>query len=147
MKILLTLSAANLLLGLALSAAVYCMGRHSRDLGRQLVFYTAEKVGRRGRGRHRLPYLYRVTVRFNGAVFSRLVTEEEYLGICDCQSGDMEVYIREFAHVLCSPDWQKYEFSLTKTDWRSRDRKRCVKLFLSIFVAWEAVLALIALQP
>jgi len=88
-----------------------------------------------------------VNVRFRDAVFGKLVTEREYLKICESQPENLEVYIREFTHPLCSPDLQKYEFSLREIDWHRRDRKRCAKLFLVVFGVWEAWILLMILQP
>lgn len=139
-------SMVNLLLSVAISAMVYIMSRHSQNLGKQQVPFRAERIKRSGKGRAGQPYLYMVHIQFKDTAFSRLVTEEEYQSICRNSCGTVEVYIREFIHVLCSPDWQKYEFSLTEKDWYQQDRNRCGKLFLFIFIAWEILILLLALQ-
>lgn len=145
MNSVLFLTAGNLLLSATVSAMIYVMSRHSQNLGKQQVPFRVERSKRRGRGRVLQPYLYMVHIQFKDTAFCRLVTEEEYRGICRNSYGTMEVYIREFIHVLCSPDWQKYEFSLTETDWYHQDRKRCGKLFLFIFIAWEILILFLTL--
>ncbi len=145
MKIL-VLSIINLLLSLALAAAVYWMSRNARDWGRQRLAFTAECIRRQGRGKCRQPHLYMVNVRFRDAVFGKLITEGEYGKVCENRTGYLEVYIREFPCRLCSPELQKYEFSMAETDWKYYDRKRCGSLFLFAFAAWEALILLMTLQ-
>ena len=142
----LSLSIGNLLLSAAVSAMVYGMSRHFRNLGKKQVPFRAERIKRKGKGKALQPYLYRVHVRFKDSDFCQLVTEEEYRDKCGIPDGNLEVYIREFSHVLCSPDWQKYEFSLTETDWHYRDWNRCSRLFVFIFAVWEILILLLAFQ-
>lgn len=146
MNSLLILSVGNLLLSAAVSAMIYGMSRHSKNLGKQQVPFRAERIRRRGKGKMWKPYLYMVHVRFKDTTFSRLVSEEEYQRICKSPYNIAEVYIREFTHVLCSPDWQKYQFSLTETDWCQQDWKRCSRLFLFIFIVWEILILFFTLQ-
>lgn len=146
MSSILILSVGNFLLSAAVSAIIYGISRHSKNLGKQQVSFSAERIRRRGRGKRWKPYLYMVHVRFKDTTFNRLVSEEEYRRICISPYNITEVYIREFIHVLCSPDWQKYQFSLTETDWCQQDRKRCSILFLFIFIVWEILILFLTLQ-
>ncbi len=146
MNSILILSVGNLLLSAAVSAIICGMSRHSKNLGKQQVPFSAERIRRRGRGKVLKPYLYMVHVRFKATTFSQLVSKEEYQRICQSPYNIAEVYIREFKHDLCSPDWQKYQFSLPETDWRQQDRKRCSRLFLFIFIVWEILILFFTLQ-
>lgn len=146
MNSVLIFSVSNLLLSAAVSAIIYGMSGHSENHGKQQVPFSAERIRRKGRGKAWKPYLYMVHVRFKDTTFSRLVSEEEYQRICKSPYNIAEVYIREFTYVLCSPDWQKYQFSLTETDWRQQDRKRCIRLFLFIFIVWEILILIFTLQ-
>ncbi len=45
-----------------------------------------------------------------------------------------------------NPDFEKYDFSLGEVDWHKRDRKKCLKSSLYMFVMLEAIIWMIALE-
>ncbi|MCI9439578.1 MAG: hypothetical protein HFH85_20975 [Lachnospiraceae bacterium] len=55
-------------------------------------------------------------------------------------------YVREFRKRYFSPGFEKYEFSLHEADWDRRDRKRCLKELIFLFVTLEALTCILILQ-
>lgn len=145
MKLLIIGTALNLCVNLLLLAAVWRLYRKSVDLGWQQVLFKAEKIRARGHFRRMTrPYLYRIAVSYRGSTRSVLATEKEYEKLLQNRTGSARVCVREFPSRFLNPDFEKYEFSFQETDWRRRDKIRCLKGFLAIFIPVELIVVMIA---
>lgn len=145
MKLLITGTVLNLCVNLLLLCVVWRLYRRSRNLGRQQVLFKAGQIRARGRFRRMTrPYLYRIDISYNGSTQSVLATKEEYEELLRNRTGSAMVYVREFPARFLNPDFEKYEFSFQETDWRRRDKSRCLKGFLAVFVPLELIIFMIA---
>lgn len=145
MKLLITGTALNLCVNLLLLYVAWRLYRKSEDLGWQTVLFKAEKIRVRGHFRRMTrPYLYRIVISYRGCTQSVLAAEEDYERLLQNRTGSARVCVREFPSRFLNPDFEKYEFSFRETDWRRRDKIRCLKGFLAIFIPVELIVIMIA---
>lgn len=146
MRLLILGTMINSGVNLIFLSVMWSLYRRSRNLGWQQAAFRVERIRvRRHWRRTARPYLYRVDIDYQGSRQFVMATEEEYEELLRNRTGDVMVYVREFSNRLLSPNLEKYEFSLRAVKWGTKDKRRCLKGFLVVFLSLEAILCMVLL--
>ncbi|HBA49376.1 MAG TPA: hypothetical protein DCZ91_16590 [Lachnospiraceae bacterium] len=121
------------------------MSRQYKNLGWQEIRFRVWVERQRGHYGRRACYCC-MDIFFRGSVYLMVISGKDYEELSRCSSEKTMAYVREFRKRYFSPGFEKYEFSLHEADWDRKDRKRCLKELIFLFVTLEALTCILILQ-
>lgn len=142
MKDIIIWTLANVAVNLSILVIVAMLFRKGVNLGWKEVGFSVRQLRQR---RSLRPY-YVMHIYYEGEAYLLVISKRDYTELRKNETGKTYVYVREFPSRFLNPDFEKYDFSLRKVDWHKRDRKKCLKSSLYMFVMLEAIMWMITLE-
>lgn len=137
-------------INMAINLTILCITAISfskaTNLGWQEIGFSVRRVRRRRRRLGFQSYIYCMDIFYQEAAYLMVITKKEYAELLMNPTGHTMAYVREFPNRFLNPDLEKYVFSLQELDWGKKDRRRCLKAFVTMFIAMEAIICMIVFE-